>query len=608
MALPHVDLQPSPPILTLVNPIISVHSVTYAYPAAGHHAGTSERAALRNVSLQIEEGERVAIVGANGSGKSTLARHLNALLLPTQGEVHVAGLDSRQVAHHPEIRRTVGMVFQRPDDQVVASVVEHDVAFGPENLGWPRDRIQTQVRAALEAVGLWEERLRPPHMLSAGQMQRLALAGVLAMRPSCIVFDEATAMLDPAGRRAVRELMHDLHQQGLTLISITHLMDEALEADRVVVLHRGEVALDDTPDAVFRRREELRALGLDVPTPARVAAALHARIPELPEHLITVTDLITALEALPRAPYAASHQTGAAAASGAPAGSVHPPLIEVSDLGHTYMRDTPFARRAIQDVALTVAGGQAHGLIGPTGSGKSTLLQHLNGLLRPQEGAVRIGSFDLTDPACDVRAVRRMAGLVFQMPEMQIFEQYVGDEIAYGPRLAGLEGEALRERVRWAMTLVGLDFEGFKDRLTFALSGGEKRKVALASTLALQPAILLLDEPTAGLDPGARDELLAHLGQLIAPEKGMTVVLSSHQMEDIAALCRHVTVMSQGTTVASAGASAIFGDADRLEGWGLAAPAAAQIAAELNARGWALPGDIIDEAQLIAALTEGLGR
>jgi energy-coupling factor transport system ATP-binding protein len=593
-----------------VNPIISVRDVTYAYPAAGHHAGTSEREALLNVSLEIHEGESVAVVGANGSGKSTLARHLNALLLPSRGQVRVAGRDTREVIHHPEIRRTVGMVFQRPDDQVVASVVEHDVAFGPENLGWPRERIRAQVRAALEAVGLWEERLRPPHMLSAGQMQRLAVAGVLAMRPSCIVFDEATAMLDPAGRRAVRELMRDLHQQGLTTISITHLMDEALEADRVIVLHRGEVAFDGTPATVFRRSEELRALGLDVPTSARVAAALRARIPGLPEHLITVEDLVAALETLPRSAEPATRRMDSPAeldiASPHPAAGS--PLIEVTDLGHTYMRDTPFARRAIRDVTLTVDEGLAHGLIGPTGSGKSTLLQHLNGLLRPQEGAVRISSFDLTDPACDVRAVRRMAGLVFQMPEMQIFEQYVGDEIAYGPRLAGLEGETLRERVRWAMTLVGLDFEGFKDRLTFALSGGEKRKVALASTLALQPNILLLDEPTAGLDPGARHELLAHLQQLRAPEEGITIVLSSHQMEDIAALCRDVTVMSQGTTVASDGVSAIFGDADRLEAWGLAAPAAAEIATELNARGWSLSQDIIDEHQLVAALTERLAE
>jgi energy-coupling factor transport system ATP-binding protein len=528
------------------------------------------------------------MVGANGSGKSTLARHLNALLIPKEGHVRVAGKNTRERAHHPEIRRTVGMVFQRPEDQTVATVVEEDVAFGPENLGLDRAEILRRVDEALEVVGLAGERRRPPHMLSAGQMQRLALAGVLAMRPRCIIFDEATAMLDPAGRRAVLALMRDLHREGLTIITITHLMSEALEAERVVVLHRGSVALDHRPAAVFSEVGRLRELGLDLPPSAALAHTLRRQVPSLPANLLTPKDLVTALDALPH-----DRSSGSSARPNTPKDRAKPasPVIDVRNLSHTYMRNTPFARRALDGVDLDVRTDGAHGLVGATGSGKSTLLQHLNGLLRPQEGRVRVAGYDLSDPDVDVRAVRRQVGLVFQRPEAQIFEQFVGDEIAYGPRLMGLEGNDLREHVAWAMRLVDLDFEAFKDRYTFGLSGGEQRKVALASILALAPDILLLDEPTAGLDPHARSELLSHLHGL--REEGMTLVLSSHQMEDIAGLAECMTVMVEGTDAAGGTVSEIFAQSEHLQNWGLEQPAVTRIGEALRARGWPLSPGIV---------------
>jgi energy-coupling factor transport system ATP-binding protein len=268
------------------------------------------------------------------------------------------------------------------------------------------------------------------------------------------------------------------------------------------------------------------------------------------------------------------------------------------------MLGTPFARRALEDVRLSIRAGEAHGLIGATGSGKSTLLQHLNGLMRPQEGTLRVGSYDLTDLKADIAAVRRIVGLVFQMPEVQIFEQYVGDEIAYGPRLAGLHGEDLRKRVRWAMDLVGLDFDSFKDRFTFAISGGEKRKVAVAATLALRPELLLLDEPTAGLDPSSRRELLIRLKQL--QDGGMTLMLSSHQMEDVAELSQRLTVMVEGTTVLDGDAATVFGVGDRLENWGLEQPVVARLAHALDVRGWDLQPGIVDQDVLIDVLESRL--
>jgi len=576
--------------------LIEFDNVTYAYPLpSGRYI-----AALREISLCIEEGEYVAIVGANGSGKSTLARHLNALLTPDSGRVTVAGMDTRDHSQHATIHRTVGMVFQRPEDQIVASLVEEDVAFGAENMGLPPAEIRLRVDEALETVGISEMRLRPPHQLSAGQQQRVALAGVLAMRPCCIVFDEATAMLDPAGRRAVRAMMADLHRAGLTIITITHFMEETLDARRVVVLERGRVALDGPPETVFADATTLCTLGLDLPPAAGLARTLRQYFPALPAGLLTVPALVEALDALPH------HAVEAPVSHIEPLPVVSPPLIEVRDLGHTYMAGTPLAQRALESVTLDVAEGAAHGLLGATGSGKSTLMQHLNGLLRPQEGTVRVGEYALDDPQTDVRAVRRMVGLVFQLPEAQIFEQYVGDEIAYGPRLQGLLGDSLRQRVRWAMELVGLGFNAFKDRFTFALSGGEKRKVALASILALRPAVLLLDEPTAGLDPASHRELLAHLHKL--KETGITLVLSSHQMEDVAALTGQVTALDAGRSVLDGQVTDVFAQGERLRALGLSTPVVTQVVAGLRTRGWTLPPGLVSPTALIEALSQRIER
>lgn len=569
--------------------LIDIRHITYTYPTPGQDAPP----ALDDLSLQIASGDYVAIVGANGSGKSTLARHLNALLVPDDGYIRVGGLNTGDPAHHAEIRRTVGMVFQRPEDQIVATVAEHDVAFGLENLGLPPDEIRARVEDALRAASLWEDRERPPHMLSAGQMQRLALAGILAMRPDCIVFDEATAMLDPAGRQTTRRMMRDLNDDGLTILAITHRMDEALDADRVVVLDRGRVALDGEPARIFQDDKVLHQLGLSIPPLAELATALRRAIPGLPEDATTVASLVGAVDAWP-------HRTTPVMQEPPAPPTQTPAIIEAQGLSHVYMRGTPFARQSLDHVDIAVRPGGAHGLVGATGSGKSTLMQHLNGLLRPQEGTVHIAGHDLGDAETDLRAIRRMAGLVFQCPEAQIFEQYVGDEIAYGPRLAGLTGEDLRSRVRWAMDLVGLDFEGFKDRMTFALSGGEQRKVALASTLALQPRILLLDEPTAGLDPRSRAELLGRLNRLRGT--GVTLILSSHEMEDIAALTQHITVMDHGLSRHTGSVAEVFADGDWLQNWGLEQPVVTQVAEALRSRGWPLAAGIVDAEHLSHAL------
>ncbi|MDZ4159100.1 MAG: ATP-binding cassette domain-containing protein, partial [Anaerolineaceae bacterium] len=275
------------------------------------------------------------------------------------------------------------------------------------------------------------------------------------------------------------------------------------------------------------------------------------------------------------------------------------PQIEVQQLGHVYMAGTPLSHRALVDVSLTVADHGAHGLVGSTGSGKSTLLQHLNGLLRPQEGRVRVGKYDLAQKETDVRLVRRMAGLVFQLPELQLFEQYVGDEVAYGQRLIGVR-ETLREDVRWAMETAGLNFDTFKDRLSFQLSGGERRKVALASILALKPLILLLDEPTAGLDPASRRELLTNLERLHTG--GMTLVVSSHQMGDVAALVDSVTVLNEGRDIVTGSTADIFSQTERLKTLGMEPPLVTLVAEGLRGLGWQIPAGITSGDVLVQQL------
>ncbi|MCS7172797.1 MAG: energy-coupling factor transporter ATPase [Armatimonadetes bacterium] len=261
--------------------LIQLRDVSYVY-----RKGTPEEVrALDRVNLTIRAGEFVALVGANGSGKSTLARLLNALQLPTEGEVWVAGMDTRDPRHLWEIRRRVGMVFQNPDNQIVATAVEEDVAFGPENLGLPPEEIARRVEWALQVVGMVEHRHREPHLLSGGQKQRVAIAGVLAMRPEVLVLDEATTMLDPQGRREVLETVQRLRGERITVLLITHDMDEAALAERVVVLSRGRVALDGPPTEVFRRPDQLRALSLDLPEVASLAYCLQrrgVRFPSLP--------------------------------------------------------------------------------------------------------------------------------------------------------------------------------------------------------------------------------------------------------------------------------------------------------------------------------------
>ena len=274
--------------------MLQTEHLSFTYPAEeGVSAPTT---ALEDVSLSIEKGSFVVVLGHNGSGKSTLAKHMNAVLLPSGGTVYVEGMDTKDEALLLEIRRRVGMVFQNPDNQIVANVVEEDVAFAPENLGVPSEEIRQRVDDALAAVGMSEFTRHAPHLLSGGQKQRVAIAGVIAMAPECIVLDEATAMLDPSGRREVLSAIRTLNQErGITVVLITHHMDEAMDADRLIVMNDGRLVMDGTPAEVFTQVDALRAMGLAAPDTVELLYGLRQSGMDVPLTALTVDDCAAAI-------------------------------------------------------------------------------------------------------------------------------------------------------------------------------------------------------------------------------------------------------------------------------------------------------------------------
>ncbi len=269
--------------------IIRVQNVSFAY---SREEGSEPVKAIDGISFEIEAGSFTAIIGKNGSGKSTLAKNLNGLLLPTEGDILVADYNTKDDAHIWDVRQTAGMVFQNPDNQLVSAIVEDDVAFGPENLGVDPQEIRQRVDQALEAVNMGQFKNKAPHLLSGGQKQRIAIAGVVAMKPRCIIFDEPTAMLDPKGRKEIMAIIDELHREGITVVLITHFMEEAVRADRVMIMHEGKILLDGTPAEIFSQGALIKSVNLDVPPIVELADELRALGISVPDEIITEEEMV----------------------------------------------------------------------------------------------------------------------------------------------------------------------------------------------------------------------------------------------------------------------------------------------------------------------------
>ncbi|MBX6394717.1 MAG: energy-coupling factor transporter ATPase [Alicyclobacillaceae bacterium] len=566
-------------------PLIRVQDVYFSYSG-----DDGERPVLRGVSLDVFPGEFVAVLGHNGSGKSTLAKHLNGLLVPQKGTVLVAGMDTAERGELRRIRRMVGMVFQNPDNQMIAATVEEDVAFGLENLALPREEMRRRVEEALRRVGMWEFRHRSPHHLSGGQKQRVAIAGVLAMQPGCIVLDEATSMLDTPGREEVMQTVLELRSSGVAVVAVTHYMEEAALADRIFVMHEGKIVLEGTPGEIFGHRQEvLNELHLDVPAAAKMSRRIAEHVPGFPI-CMSAEEFVREVEArVPAGDGGTSRTDGFRLENSARASEEREPVILSDGLGYVYMKGTPLEHRALDDVRVSIPRGGVTAVVGHTGSGKSTLVQHFNGLVEVQEGRLLVAVSGYQDPRRDWKILRTRVGLVFQHAEDQLFERLIGDDVAYGPWQLGLPIDEVRERVRWALEVVGIPFE-WKDRPVYALSGGQRRKVAIAGVLALKPEVLVLDEPTAGLDPRSRDELLGHLLRLNREEK-LTLIFITHNLTEVARFADQVILMQRGTAVWSGPPEELFSDPDRCARWHVGVPPHVEVLHRLWQRGIGLRVD-----------------
>lgn len=540
---------------------------------------------LKGINLEIPKGQFVAVLGHNGCGKSTLAKHFNGILTGTSGKVYVNGMDTADDNKIFDIRQHVGMVFQNPDNQLVATLVEEDVAFALENLGVPRNEIRRRVDEALKTVSMYDYREHSPHRLSGGQKQRVAIAGILAMRPDCIVLDEPTAMLDPKGRKEVMDTVKLLNSQGVTIVLITHYMEEAAQAQRVIVMDDGRIIMDDTPKKIFSRVDELKACSLDVP---QVTELMHELKKSGVDVSVEVLSENEALGEILRLGIKGKAETKAASEEKKTDNDVV--AAEVKNLTYKYSVGTPFESTAVDNVSLQIKKGSFIGVIGHTGSGKSTLIQHLNGLLKPTEGEVFVNGKDIWEKGSDIRSVRFMAGLVFQYSEYQLFEETVYKDIAFGPKNMELSDEEIDKRVRSAAKSMGLKDE-LLSRSPFDLSGGQKRRAALAGVIAMNPEILILDEPAAGLDPKGRDKVLDEIYSY-HKESGTTILLVSHSMEDIVKYADKVLVMNRGRLFCYEDTDVVFSRAREIRQVGLDIPQITKLSHLLSENGVELGDDV----------------
>ena len=609
---------------------IVVKDLSYQYTRRNENDEVIETlSALSALNFSIEEGSFVCILGHNGSGKSTLAKLFNALQLPTEGTILVSGMDSREEKNIFPIRREVGMVFQNPDNQIIASVVEEDVGFGPENIGLPTDEIWQRVNNALSAVHMEAYRLKSPNHLSGGQKQRVAIAGTLAMEPKTIVLDERTAMLYPSGRKEVLESVLELkRKKGISIILITHYMEEAVDADRILLMDSGKLVMDGSPREVFQNVERLKEYRMDVPLITELAHKLQKRGFPIEKTILKKEELEEELLKLKEEGFSLQENIMASELPGLSEPSSEKQqaddyIVEAEHLSAIFQEGTAMESFALKDLSMKIRRGSLTAVIGHTGSGKSTLVQHLNGLIKAKSGEIFVsfrenpplvktgksflffkgkktiiekrGRLSLSEEGFDYRALRFKVGLVFQYPEYQLFEETVLADVMFGPLNQGKKREDAEALAKDALASLGIG-EEFYGKSPFELSGGQKRKVAIAGVLAMGPELLILDEPTAGLDPAGRDELFEEIAGL-RRNYAMTILLVSHSMDDVARYADEVLVLHQGELKLEGTVENVFSKKEELEGMGLGLPQIRALLFDLKRNGLDMQlGNTVDEA------------
>lgn len=562
---------------------------------------------LKGVDITIKKGEFIALLGRNGSGKTTFSKQLNAILRPSEGTVTVDEMGTRDADKLYEIRQRVGMVFQNPDNQMVAANVEEEVAFGPENLGMESDTIVARVKQALEQVRMWKRRKTAPNHLSGGQKQRIAIAGILAMHPDYIVLDEPTAMLDPKGRKEVMEALQRLNQeQEMTVILITHDMEEAALASRVILLADGQMRFDGRPEKFFGADALLAEMGMETPLSYRVRKLIDSDVFEkkigdarVEEATIDKREKVAEYDKTGREWEASSELVDKKKNKKAEAETdeKNQDLLSLQHVSYIYSPGTAYEKVALDDVNLSLGKGEIVGLAGHTGSGKSTMIQLLNGLLKPTSGTVTFEGKDIHAKGYSGNYLRSKVGMVFQYPEHQMICDTVWEDVAIGPGKQGLTGEACETRVEEALRFVDLP-EKYYQASPLQLSGGQKRRVAIAGVLAMHPEYIILDEPAAGLDAEGKREIFDRIRRM-SREQGIGVLLVSHSMEDLAEYADRIIVLDDGKKILDDRPAQIFAKRETLADCGLDVPETVKLADKLRANGYQIPQNVIREKELL---------
>lgn len=561
-----------------------------------------EKKILDDLNIEVEPGDFIAILGHNGSGKSTFAKHLNALLLPDEGNIYIDGDDTKSVEELWKIREKCGMVFQNPDNQIVGVTVEEDVGFGPENLGVKTEKIWDRIKDSLTKVDMYKYRKKSPNHLSGGQKQRVTIASSLAMKPKCIVLDEPTAMLDPQGRKEVMDIIKSLNEnENITVILITHHMNEAIMAKKVVVIDDGKIALQGTPREVFSNVEQIKKLKLDMPQIMELSYELYKCGKFGRYDILTIDEFVKEIEEIGNSQNGKDIADKEDAKDKEDANDIEDtedtrnksiePILSLKNVSLKYEENTSMEVKALDDISLDIYNDEFIGIIGHTGSGKSSLVQVMNGLIKANGGEVTYKGENIQDKSFDKKRLHLDVGLVFQYPESQLFEETVLKDVMFGPLNKGMSEEEAKEAAKEALEMLGIG-ENYYNDSPFELSGGEKRRIAIAGVLAMNPEIIILDEPTAGLDPMSRNNLLNSLKRL-QTDKEKTIIIVSHNMEDMANYVERLIVMNDGRVVFDDIKKNVFKYVGQLEQIGLDVPEVTKAMNVLKERNYNVSGNAL---------------